>query len=739
MNELKGLNNLPLWTFFTQKAEPYQITNLSNIVKNAIPRLETISNTFPTYTLHNHIHAENIVRLMGELLGEKKSDLSSLELFILISSAYLHDIGMAFTDAEKDNIHTENMFNNFLEYYPEALLQYEKNDRVPTIELTEWYCRWCHPNRIFDYLPRIQNDLRWGTISLVEVIGTVCSSHGHDAKKIKDDNFKSNFLNVADIKFCSIILRLADILDFDNSRSPEDLYKYLELKKRDTNRILVSDVEWRKHLNSDGFKINNNIISIIAGPDTPSVEHDIREFIKSIEVELELCSSLINFCSVKWNNFILPEKNIDISNIVSNNYKYGDFKFSLEQNEVLNLLMGENLYNDPYVFIRELLQNAIDTCRYREFVEKSRGNLDYVSKPIQITSWFDENSIRWIRIDDFGMGMNEFQILNYFLKIGKSFYNSSEFQANLIQLKNKNNEIFKPISLFGIGILSCYIVGDHIEISTKKFSIDNNQNDSIRLSLSGINSFYIYQSKARYHNPFLMPNNGKIDEGYRLNDEPGTSIAVRVSPKKDSINLNLERLLNEYIYDSPIQIYFNNQKLKERNKRLLEVAWTDKAIEIPLNKSDIKSLKKFINKNNIEQKIKEDVPESLSLYIIPMNFSEFSPTKKIKGQGVIILLDLPYLPYNDIYIYSNSIVKNIKIDISCSGYKRKQGKFVKEQFFSFEIKFNNNRVFHFDGHNRDEVILKKSVKNLPIELLNNIELYQNINNKLPSLCHNGYI
>jgi HSP90 family molecular chaperone len=79
----------------------------------------------------------------------------------------------------------------------------------------------------------------------------------------------------------------------------------------------------------------------------------------------------------------------------------------------------------------------------------------------------DEAGYRWFRIDDYGMGMSETIINNYLLKVGNSYYLSDEFKIRKLEYKEKDNVDFTPISRFGIGILSCFIVGDHIEINTR--------------------------------------------------------------------------------------------------------------------------------------------------------------------------------------------------------------------------------------------------------------------------------
>jgi HSP90 family molecular chaperone len=60
------------------------------------------------------------------------------------------------------------------------------------------------------------------------------------------------------------------------------------------------------------------------------------------------------------------------------------------------------------------------------------------------------------------MGMDRHIIENYLLKIGKSYYNSADFKADIFEYKKMSGKDFTPISRYGIGILSCFILGDRI-------------------------------------------------------------------------------------------------------------------------------------------------------------------------------------------------------------------------------------------------------------------------------------
>lgn len=219
-----------------------------------------------------------------------------------------------------------------------------------TAHLAEWYCRWIHPDRVFDFLRQVENrELQWEGAQLHQQLGQVCRSHGYDVGLLKDDEkFPTAFSYQADLKFCAILLHLADILDFDNTRTPEEVYKYLDLGKPTDKRLTDSDIEWRKHLAAFGFKFpperdgERYALKFSASPDHLAVEYDVRKFLDVIEEEIEKCDKLLRQGSVRWRGFKLPS-HIERSEIISRGYTYGEYRFTLEQRRILELLMGENL------------------------------------------------------------------------------------------------------------------------------------------------------------------------------------------------------------------------------------------------------------------------------------------------------------------------------------------------------------------------------------------------------------
>ncbi|HEU0125924.1 MAG TPA: hypothetical protein VFQ56_06445, partial [Flavobacterium sp.] len=528
-------------------------------VDYVLPLLSRIIETFPTYTLHDGQHQLNILNRMADLLGKRIKDLSGLESALLILSAFYHDIGMVFSKEELQNLVSEETFQEFLNENPKAKVDFLATSKLST-ETAEWYCRWAHARRVWIYLNKTPNKFVWDGTNLKNVLGHICQSHNEDVAFLKDDYvFETNFWGQCDIRFCAIILRISDILDFDNTRSPESVYEFLKLDKPIGEAEAVSHKEWEKHLASRGFdftswsKSNSYDIGFKAAPKHPAVENDIKEFLDLIESELSKNQSLLRSCSKKWQTFYLPER-ILRNNIKSQGYKAGNYKFTLDQHQVLDLLMGDKLYNNEFVFIRELLQNAIDTSRDREFHEQQSGNVSFKIKPIEVSSWIDSSGFRWLRIDDYGMGMTEDIINKFFLKVGNSYYNSYDFQLRKMLYQSKLSKDFTPISRFGIGVLSCFIIGDRIEVNTKSVECINNRAKPIRLSLKGLHNFYVMQSPPDVPND--MPNENFSEDNYRT--DYGTSIAVRFRADKDTTRFNLKVILEQILFNSDIDIILKN-------------------------------------------------------------------------------------------------------------------------------------------------------------------------------------
>ena len=69
-----------------------------------------------------------------------------------------------------------------------------------------------------------------------------------------------------------------------------------------------------------------------------------------------------------------------------------------------------------------------------------------------------DSTQRILTVEDNGTGMTQQIIENHLLKVGASRYQDPQFQ--------KEYPDFSPISRFGIGVLSCFMIADDVEIVT---------------------------------------------------------------------------------------------------------------------------------------------------------------------------------------------------------------------------------------------------------------------------------
>ena len=546
------------------------IEGVKKICNYAIIRSKLIVITFPFYTLHDETHICNILNLMALLLGNRINDLSRDEAAMLILAACCHDIGMSYSDDEKQYILSDKeRLNRYLEEHPSDYVKAfisRTYEPIITDEIIHNFFRTIHHERVRDLLYLIEwPEVLEGYVDRNNLIN-VCTSHGLEISKLIDLNATPTI----DLRFCAILLRLADILDFDMSRTPKALYDFNNIEKKSGT---ITKSEWLKHFASRGFNFSSITydepyqLPYSAICKNIKIEYLVQNFINWIDYELNESSKQLSKYSGKWSKLILPEK-ID-RRIIAEGYVSGEFRFTLAQDHVLNLLAGNELYDDCSVFVRELLQNAIDSVRTREkFIHKPSW------KPqIKIKTWMDEKGDYWFRIDDNGLGMTQKTIINYFLKIGCSYYNSDEFKKDIIS--KEVDQGYMPISRFGIGILSCFIGGEAIELSTKYY---DSPNSSLRLSINGMDGYYFLTNKDLGHQPDPMPGTNK-NEKYPYRIESGTTIVVRTNVNKYRKFNGFKEIVSKYVIFPSVPVYYSGPDGE------LNFACQSKFIDI-INKSD---------------------------------------------------------------------------------------------------------------------------------------------------------
>ncbi|MEU8116618.1 caspase family protein [Micromonospora sp. NPDC048947] len=142
--------------------------------------------------------------------------------------------------------------------------------------------------------------------------------------------------------------------------------------------------------------------------------------------------------------------------------------FRVSTSETRHLLMGTNLYQDPSLAVRELYQNAVDACRYRERRLQHLQGDEYDWSPTIKFRMGVEGGRRFLECRDNGIGMSHHEIREAFAKAGRRFRDLPEFIQESAEWATDGGAEFQPISQFGIGVLSYFMIADELEVRSTR-------------------------------------------------------------------------------------------------------------------------------------------------------------------------------------------------------------------------------------------------------------------------------
>lgn len=120
-------------------------------------------------------------------------------------------------------------------------------------------------------------------------------------------------------------------------------------------------------------------------------------------------------------------------------------------------MLGGNIYAEPDVAVREMIQNAHDTCIIRQTKDKS-----FTDPRIEVS--FDK-AAKTLTFSDNGAGMTEDELHNYLSTIGEGF---TKIQKDTLKGAGAQ-EALLLIGQFGIGLLSAFSIAETVEVFTKSY------------------------------------------------------------------------------------------------------------------------------------------------------------------------------------------------------------------------------------------------------------------------------
>ncbi len=176
-------------------------------------------------------------------------------------------------------------------------------------------------------------------------------------------------------------------------------------------------------------------------------------------------------------------------------YHSAGVRFRLAEDRVQELLMGEQLYGDPALAIRELYQNALDACRYREarttYLRRTRDLASTWAGEIRFEQGVDTDGRAYLDCIDNGIGMGMRELSEVFSQAGIRLGDLPEFLEEQAEWARLDPPVHLfPNSRFGIGVLSYFMLADEITVDTCRLGRDGQPGPRLRVSIAGPGSLF---------------------------------------------------------------------------------------------------------------------------------------------------------------------------------------------------------------------------------------------------------
>lgn len=507
--------------------------NLSEIKRTTADILSQIGKNgfFAEYSKHDISHIDEVLRLAEWLVDDNtKKYMTDADWFLITLSIYFHDMGMLVTREEFD-AREQSGFNQFCDETlftgPRAAEYKARVEELPPhdrdVFLYQEFVRFNHARRVRQWIDgTVDTSLGLSHAAVAEIqrvlfnldptlrrdLGLIAESHHlddlDDLNKYKlVQPYGSTDAETANIQYCAIVLRAADLLHMRRDRTPSVLFRIINptdpVSQREwSKQNAVRRVMPRMGLNDDKIPDESapkDTIEIHARFTDENGFFGLTSFLSYVASELRKSHDWAEASKKsKGSKYSFIWKKIADDQIETEGFLKRTYSFDLDQYKILDLLIGHTLYNDTGVVLRELAQNGIDAIRLLE-----EENQTPPGSGLLTVTW--DSTTRILVITDNGTGMTQDIIEKHLLKVGSSRYQDQKFL--------EEHPTFSAISRFGIGVLSTFMISDEVDITT--CSADEEQ--ARKISLRSVHGRYLVRLLDKARDPegkMLAPHGTQV-------------------------------------------------------------------------------------------------------------------------------------------------------------------------------------------------------------------------------------
>ncbi|WP_238012409.1 caspase family protein [Dactylosporangium sp. AC04546] len=290
-------------------------------------------------------------------------------------------------------------------------------------------------------------------------------------------------------RLVAYLLAAGHAMAIEPIRLPDILVEHLGIGdpvSLDALETTLADAAWLDH---------GNIRALSATCNHPAVDLALRDHVASVDRLLHEIQHAANRDSTLIPLRSLPHRvSADLIRPSTSNgrpaYSRAGVRFRLAEDRVQELLMGEQLYGNPELAIRELYQNALDACRYRaargEYLERTTNIEHDWTGRISFVQGVDDEGRPYLDCVDNGIGMGERELSEVFSHSGVRFADLPDFLEEQSAWARLDPPVgLYPNSRFGIGVLSYFMLADEISVDTCRFDRTGRLGDRLTVTIAG--------------------------------------------------------------------------------------------------------------------------------------------------------------------------------------------------------------------------------------------------------------
>lgn len=483
------IENSGLYQRLSEDQELLQtLLSLRKIVKSLAA---TIQRSAPSFTDHTVRHMDSLWIVTDKILTPQEMQrLTTGEAFLLSTSFYLHDIGMAYAanDESISKCKESQIFKSVINKFPEA----KRTDKDIENRALEYTVRIMHANAALELAtnPFPGTDIylfesniirgQWG-----DTCGKIAASHHWDIEKIQTEFGVCEVSPLpgnrkGDLAYVACILRLVDYAHINRDRASSI--------DRAFRTALPADslIHWLAQENIDGPERSNNELIYRSSRAISNVDAWWLYYymLSGLDAEIRCVYRFIEQHCGLTNRFSLQSVRGASSPREAVKFIPTDGFLPIEVNlrtgsidKLVNLLAGESLYGpDPMAAVRELIQNARDAVMLKKTIAKADEEKAIASLPIKII-FINKSDGATLEVKDYGIGMTPKIITEYLISIASDYWNTEFFE----DFPGAIDTGFQPAGKFGIGFLSVFMLGDNITIETNRSG-----KERVQLTLNGL-------------------------------------------------------------------------------------------------------------------------------------------------------------------------------------------------------------------------------------------------------------